>query len=758
MALSFALLVAAGVLGACGGGGSGGQPSVRQPVVGGECAANSFGSDSADSFGADSDSDSFNKSARELLSEIPFRRLAKDAMKGEADFGFAEKMFWRAATGGANELLYDFLPLKSGGVVLSSQSARAHFVGAISETEDAARMFHFRADADADGDNESSFGLLFRRDFGGALGGMNMFWDMENPGGFVRGGAGGEFRNEWAAVDGNIYAPISRGDKTRYSAGGYDFALNVRTPYNKNAVGSVSYSRFFGEYGDEDEFAFRAGLRLESAHYPARAALQYHRSDDGEYWRGEVGVAWEFGAPKSTPSSPLFRARDSFYDAPRREYSQRIRAVQNNAGENEDDFYVAEISPGTKPPDSMQDGNAGEWAEIFAAHSAWIMREFWTAGFLEKARTREFTNFGGDKRSVSFYVFSLAAALFTGAYDSAAAEAGEETAREVAAYIVRSLAACHIANNNCNGADSWGNDDWRIANFESHVVAAAWMSYSYLNEEDRANVGRMAHFSADRVAANPPEYATDVRSDTKAEENGWNAWALEIAANMYPRHKNANKWEDAAEQFRLAALAAPGDEKEGANLSGDYAAANHGAYPHPSYTAGAARQPLIGALYYRMGGNTPPAANTRNVPQIYKMMTEVRWVRRSNNRAIARADGRAIYDVRGIINWPHAIEPDRALHYWTYGLLDIFVGLGDFDDSEGALATRARGYESLHLSQLQKMQRADGAIIRRGRAHDLQHNQGRDVAAAYLTYWFAHNRGLNLTAEARAASAPTEGC
>lgn len=663
--------------------------------------------------------------------ELHLRRFAAafalDAATRGADATKARSVFYRAVDIAGGNYLADLRRrgvVKRGAFSFSPRGANLELIGALSETETAAQSWHLRVQKYQQGE-EGNFGFVARRDFGGALGGVNIFWDYESPGDFLRAGVGGELQSRHALLNANLYAPLTE-TEDEYSAGGYDAALKIRAPHYPNISAVLEHSRFFGR-GREDETMLRAGLRLSPARPPIWMELQYS-AFGGEFWRAAFGGHWNIGKRESVPSAANFIARDHFYESPRREYSQRIRRKSAAA---EDDFFVAEVADGERPPDAMNGGNAGKWREIFAAHSAWIVREWWGDNFSGAENSEEFVQFPNPnnqrERQASFYAFSVAAALLTGAYD-----ADKETAQKVAAQIVRSLAACHVANDACSGAHSWGGDSFTVANFEAHAVAAAWMIHRHLRPTDRLNVARMAEYAADRVMARAPQYADDVLVDTAAESNGWNAWILEVAANMYPRHSRAAARRTSAENYRRAALAAPADCEAGINLTGEYAAGNHGAYPHPSYTAGAARQPLIGMLYYRLGGGEPPAVNMRNVPQIYKMLSETKWRRVNGVLAKTGGGGETIYRADGRIFWPHNKSPLRAEHYWVYAMLDSALAL------EGH--PNAMRWETLHLEKLQELQQADGRI--RGgewRQKSGQYNQGRDVAAAYLSYFLKHN-------------------
>ncbi|MGI9306085.1 MAG: inverse autotransporter beta domain-containing protein, partial [Gammaproteobacteria bacterium] len=700
----------------------------------------------------------------------------------------AKSAFWRAAEKSGNGMfarLQERGFIRAGGINFSSGAGRlpdadANILGALGESENGAAAWQFRARKGAAGLDELNIGLLFRRALrGGALGGVNMFLDYEKDGAdkFMRAGIGGEARAPWWDAFANIYLPLGGGvkqnGKIKYSASGFNAEARLHSPQSSALAGVLGYARRNGEYGQRDEIDFWTGLHYAPAG-PVWAEANYRRNN-GAVWQIRLGGDWELGkAAESKPASGrAFRARDYFFAPARREYSQRIRtAAQNGAPSfaeaNGSDFAVYPIASGEKVPASFRNGAGGQWENIFQGYLYWQSRlwskidELYQPGDNEDGGT-------GYPRAQAFHSFALAVALLTGAYDADVLGESEDAARLKLAGRLTGLAERHTANGGRDGIVWGGNiDSFRAANFAAHAAAAAWMIWDDIPSEARIKIANMAHYEAARVAAKAPEYANDLaNSDTSAENVGWDAWILEVAANMFSQHQDAEAWRTAAAHYRLAAMASPADREEiaaaescgepppyryeiaGINLNETYALGNHGGFPHPSYTAGAARQPLFGMMYYMLGGNTPPAENIHNTRRVYRMLMRQRWLR--TNRGIASPSdntGDAIYLANGNINWPNTIGRERASNFWVFAGLDAMVGMSGLD--EGLIQTAAH-WESLHLAELEKLQRppggeklSSGAIVTPQHTRFSQHNQARDLAAVHLAHWLSHNGGFNL--------------
>ena len=215
--------------------------------------------------------------------------------------------------------------------------------GALRETDDDIVGWQLRGYAAEHGAKGLNTGLFYRRVVGGALAGVNVFADYEDgdDGDFWRWSVGGDVKNRFGEISANHYFAITDaqmvGDKTAYTREGYDVDLAVRIPRLEWAKARVGYYEFKGEFGDEDENGFRAGLDLSPGDGLV-VGVEYD-DDDGKFG-GNISYTHHFGeAGQSAQRAGDFNPRAHFYDSVRREYSQRISRTSGGGG---DGFVIVE--------------------------------------------------------------------------------------------------------------------------------------------------------------------------------------------------------------------------------------------------------------------------------------------------------------------------------------------------------------------------------------------------------------------------------
>ena len=117
-----------------------------------------------------------------------------------------------------------------------------------------------------------------------------------------------------------------------YTQDGTDAELDIQVPDFPlgGFSGGVTYYRWEGEYGDEDDKGFRYHLQLKPAFLGSRLRLRLELDspdDDSVDWGGAVSYSYLFGAPAPAAAAAAasgFDPRAHFFDPVRREYSQRI--------------------------------------------------------------------------------------------------------------------------------------------------------------------------------------------------------------------------------------------------------------------------------------------------------------------------------------------------------------------------------------------------------------------------------------------------
>ena len=207
--------------------------------------------------------------------------------------------------------------------------------GALRETDDDIVGWQLRGYAAEHGAKGLNTGLFYRRVVGGALAGVNVFADYEDgdDGDFWRWSVGGDVKNRLGELSANRYFAITDaqvvGGKTAYTREGYDVDVAVRIPRLEWAKARVGYYAFEGEFGDEDENGFRAGLDLSPG---AGLVLGVEYDDDDGKFGGNISYTHHFGeTQQGAQRAGEFNPRAHFYHVVRREYSQRIsRASGNN--------------------------------------------------------------------------------------------------------------------------------------------------------------------------------------------------------------------------------------------------------------------------------------------------------------------------------------------------------------------------------------------------------------------------------------------
>ena len=330
-------------------------------------------------------------------------------------------------------------------------------------------------------------------------------------------------------------------------------------------------------------------------------------------------------------------------------------------------------------------------------------RKYIDFGYLENnTKTGEFgKETKGGIRPAAQAAYSVAVALFTGAYDTSFTGVSSEDALLRTITIVKSIAKDHLANEGIE--HPWG-DQWQSTQWASKTAVAAWLLWDEFSDEDKFNIRNMIEHEANRFLNEFPVSSNDnYKIDTHAEENGWDGTGIQTACAMLPKHINYKLWYDKVVEYRLNALAIPSDlynEREigkrkikdcitGYNVDALGAVGNHKAYPHPDYMAAPLRHTIEGALFYELANMTVPEANTFNCNLVYRNFVEHKW---NNENTIYKKDG-SIY-------WPIKIEEDRRFEFITFGIIDLGAHLLGYDD---LVSVKGEQWEKLHTQKALEM-------------------------------------------------------
>jgi hypothetical protein len=390
-------------------------------------------------------------------------------------------------------------------------------------------------------------------------------------------------------------------------------------------------------------------------------------------------------------------------------------------------------------PNSPDDENAERWLAILHLVSKNILMDTWDS-LVRDDRLNTYFELGQtyDAKSIrplAQYAYTLSVIIALNQYDPSVANQSQTIATQKTITIIKSVAKAHVVNGGTYNKE-WGSS-WQSGHWASTTAIAAWLLWEKLSTIDRIYITNMVEFEANRFINAIPVFANEnLYLDTRAEDNGWNAWVLETAAAMMPNHPNYMMWRNKSIEFRMTAVARLSDLNDeaiidglpaflwmrGYNVSVDYAVGNHKAYPHPDYSATTIFQPLRGLTIWSIANLDPPQACVYNQQEIYKMYVDKVWY-----------DSSSIYKDNGEIYWPIEIEKERQFRYYKYATLDAQAHLFNTD----VLASNsARENENKHLTLLEESQNKSTGDIS---ADVGLHEPAFSIATSYLSYWLVEN-------------------
>jgi hypothetical protein len=194
--------------------------------------------------------------------------------------------------------------------------------------------------------------------------------------------------------------------------------------------------------------------------------------------------------------------------------------------------------------------------------------------------------------------------------------------------IMRYLTTTHVTGSRpTSDGKNWG-DAWQSAHWADKLGMAAWWAGRDLPADLTADVCRVIEHEAARfVDAQPPH---QLRNDTKAEENAWNAQVFSAAIVLMPDHPRRKEWEAAFQKWTLSAWLRAADEHSsalvdgrpvsaqftGVNIHDDFTLENHHIV-HPDYMT-AFSLSLGCEMEFVMTGRRPPQSLRHNVAGIYE--------------------------------------------------------------------------------------------------------------------------------------------
>jgi len=194
--------------------------------------------------------------------------------------------------------------------------------------------------------------------------------------------------------------------------------------------------------------------------------------------------------------------------------------------------------------------------------------------------------------------------------------------------MIRYLTETHVTGSRPTGdGRKWG-DAWQSAHWAQMLGRGAWFIWNDLPEDLRSAVRRVVRHEAERIAHSQPP--AQLRGDTKAEENAWNAQILSVAWLLMPHDPQADQWMSQFQRWTLSAFLRPADQNTtdevdgrpvaeqftGANIFDDFTLENHG-FVHPDYMSTFTLS--LGCVTdFRMTGRREPQSVLWNVRGIYE--------------------------------------------------------------------------------------------------------------------------------------------
>jgi hypothetical protein len=204
----------------------------------------------------------------------------------------------------------------------------------------------------------------------------------------------------------------------------------------------------------------------------------------------------------------------------------------------------------------------------------------------------------------------------------------EELLRQAIIPMIRYLTETHVTGTRPTGDGKRWGDAWQSAHWAQMLGRGAWWIFDDLPEELQTAVRRVVRHEAERIARGDPP--SQLRRDTKAEENAWNAQILSVAMLLMPHDERAAEWHRQFQRWTLSAFLRPADQGStamvdgrplaeqftGANIFDDFTLENHG-FVHPDYM-GTFTLSLGCATDFRMTGRKEPESVYWNVAGIYE--------------------------------------------------------------------------------------------------------------------------------------------
>ncbi len=181
----------------------------------------------------------------------------------------------------------------------------------------------------------------------------------------------------------------------------------------------------------------------------------------------------------------------------------------------------------------------------------------------------------------------------------------------------------------------WGKASWTTAMPVLNMGFAARIGQAHLSTDLLAKVERVVRSEADflltiapfsndsaRIDADCKKDKTDVRCDTKSEENAVMATMLGLGASLYKDKDKGGRWLKKARLMAYHSLTRSSDPPFGGiktlTIFDDFTMGNHNIYPNPHYMCAAPVVFAEAALFFSLAGMPLPPEFRHNVAPLWE--------------------------------------------------------------------------------------------------------------------------------------------
>lgn len=317
-------------------------------------------------------------------------------------------------------------------------------------------------------------------------------------------------------------------------------------------------------------------------------------------------------------------------------------------------------------------------------------------------------------RPISHAVYCISTSLFFDYYDENIVGITKDQAYDMCIVLLRSVVNLHESNFFLG----WGKT-WQSALWTENLGIGAWLMWDRLDLATQKSVSKMIIEEANNILFNYRiPYYKDLQGnilslgDTKAEEIAWNTKILALASEMFPEHRNAERWRFKLKDMLISATVRPVDLEnnslliqeysvQGTNINNDGTVINHGLH-HVDYMTTILEEYGDSLVVYLLSGRIPPKEISFNLDKIYNALVTVDLGEFEKSKK-----GKHFYNVDSVGNpLQEVIMPEindwGGNWYANYYLADVIAEKLELD-SELDSRYKAHVWGKLHLKRIKAM-------------------------------------------------------